>query len=277
MRAEWVTEDHWRSLRREGYAVFRGVVGEGVARPAARAIADRVGADLEDRSTWYGGCPENDGVVPMHQAQALWDLRQEPNVHAVFSELWGTSRLYVDVNRCCFRPPADPAHLGLSLGEIHWDTDPRGPRPSSLQGVVLLSDVGRDAGGYHCVPGIYRDLERWLERHARAPEFDFFNPGVSFDEAVQIEGLAGDLIVWSTQLPHGPAPNLSDRPRIAAYVAMGPPPDDPLLLGRMERWWREKRAPPYWRGLPGQLDPEPGPPARLTPLGRKLIGLDAWD
>jgi hypothetical protein len=42
-------------------------------------------------------------------------------------------------------------------------------------------------------------------------------------------------------------------------------------------WWRTKRAPPWWRGLPHQQDPEPGEPARLTALGRRLVGLDDWD
>src|SRR5712692_296616 len=34
----------------------------------------------------------------------------------------------------------------------------------------------------------------------------------------------------------------------------------------METWWLTKRAPDYWRGLAGQVDPEPGFPAALSEL-----------
>ena len=33
----------------------------------------------------------------------------------------------------------------------------------------------------------------------------------------------------------------------------------------------------FWHDAPGQQDREPGPPANLSPLGRKLIGLECWE
>ena len=82
-----------------------------------------------------------------------------------------------------------------------------------MQAVVLLTDVGRDGGGYQCLPEIYQNLEAWLDRNARRRDFDFFNPRLNKYETTQIEGKAGDVIVWSTRLPHGTATNLSNRPR----------------------------------------------------------------
>jgi hypothetical protein len=38
----------------------------------------------------------------------------------------------------------------------------------------------------------------------------------------------------------------------------------------------DERAPSCWRPWPRQIDPEPGAPAELTPLGRKLLGIDRW-
>ena len=105
----------------------------------------------------------------------------------------------------------------------------------------------------------------------------FFNPGLNDRKTLQIEGKAGDLILWSTRLPHGPAPNHSTKPRIAAFVSMGPPLDSPELRAQMKEWWSNKQAPVSWRGLPGQLEIEPGPPAKLTKLGMKLIGMLSWD
>ncbi len=84
--------------------------------------------------------------------------------------------MVADINRCLFRPPCHPDWPTISRSTIHWDTDPRAPGRGSLQGVVLLTDVGRDGGGYQCLPDIYRKLDAWLARNARRSDFDFFNP-----------------------------------------------------------------------------------------------------
>ena len=85
--------------------VIRNVVPASITGTAVREIAGFVGADLADSTTWYGGAPQLDGVVPMHHAQSLWDIRQSPNLYQVFTEFFGTPRLMVDINRCMFRPP----------------------------------------------------------------------------------------------------------------------------------------------------------------------------
>jgi hypothetical protein len=127
------------------------------------------------------------------------------------------------------------------------------------------------------LPDVYQRLELWLDRHARRKSFDFFRPGLNDCRTVQIEGNAGDVILWSTKLPHGSAANLSGRPRIAASISMQPPGDSAELRARMKRWWLTKQAPDWWRGLPGQLEIEPGDPAVLSELGMRLIGMLPWD
>ena len=256
--------------------VIRNVVPASITGNAVREIAAFVGAELADSATWYRGALRLDGVVPMHHAQSLWDIRQCPNLYRVFTEFFKNPRLMVDINRCIFRPPVHPGLPTISHGSIHWDTDPRVPGRSSLQAVVLLTDVGRDAGGFQCLPEVYQNLDAWLERYAPRDGFDFFNPGLNHREAKQIEGKAGDVILWSTKLPHGTASNLSKRPRVAAFVSMQPPADEAQLRESMKTLWLTKRAPDYWRGLPGQVDPEPGVPAALSDLGLKLIGVLPW-
>jgi hypothetical protein len=255
--------------------VIRGVVPQSITGNAVREIAGFVGADLANPKTWYRNPPRLDGIVPMHHAQSLWDIRQCPNLYYVFREFFGTPRLMVDINRCIFRPPIHPDFPAISHGTIHWDTDPRVPGPGSLQAVVLLTDVGRNGGGFQCLPQVYRNLDQWLERHACREDFDFFNPGLNNWETTQVPGKAGDVILWSTKLPHGSATNLSKRPRIAAFVSMEPP-GGKVHQEKMKTWWLAKRAPDQWRGLPGQLDPEPGNPAVLSELGLKLIGVLPW-
>jgi hypothetical protein len=272
----WIEDSHRRSFHADGYMVIRNVVPASIATNAVQEIASFVGADLVDSATWYRGAPQLDGIVPLHHAQSLWDIRQSPNLYQLFTEFFGNPRLMVDINRCIFRPPVHPRFPAISRGSIHWDTDPRTPGPASLQAVVLLSDVGRNGGGFQCLPEVYRNLDAWLNKHARHGDFDFFNPGLNRWKTTQVEGKAGDVILWSTKLPHGTAANLSKRPRVAAFVSMEPAADDALLRESMRTWWLTKRAPDYWRGLPGQMDPEPGAPAVLSELGLKLIGVVPW-
>lgn len=272
----WFTPQHRAQLQADGYAAVRGVVPRELASRAAREIAGFVGANLDDPSSWYGPHLVNRGFIPVHHAQVLWDVRQHPNLHAVYSEIHGTHKLLVDINRCAFHPPRHRRWPQAGRGEIHWDVDPRDRGRAGIQGAVLLSDVRKGGGGYQCRPDIYRRADRWLDKHARSDTFDFFNPGLTFWRAVEVEGQAGDLIVWNSRLPHGPAPNRSQRPRIVQFVSMGKIGDDAARLKKIADWYHEKRAPEIWRGLPYQQDPEPGPPARLTSLGRRLIGLDPW-
>ena len=273
---QWIHDDNREQFSCDGYMVVRNVVPPNLVANAAREIAAFVGADLADSTTWYRHPLRLDGIVPLHHAQSLWDIRQSPNLYHVFAEFFGTPRLMVDMNRCIFRPPVHRRFPKISQGTIHWDTDPKGPLPASLQGVVLLSDVSRDGGGFQCLPDVFRNLDAWLKRYARRGDFDFFYPGLNHWDATQVEGKAGDVILWSTKLPHGSAINRSNRPRIAAFVSMGRFADDAQLRDSMKTWWLTKRAPDYWRGLPGQLDPEPGRPAVLSDLGLKLIGVASW-
>lgn len=64
-----IRDHHWQQFQAEGYMVIRSVVPANIVTNAVRDIAAFVDADLADCSTWYGGDPQLDGVVPMHHAQ----------------------------------------------------------------------------------------------------------------------------------------------------------------------------------------------------------------
>jgi Phytanoyl-CoA dioxygenase (PhyH) len=269
---KWIQDWHRQHLKTHGYMAIRNVVPTSIVNRAVGDIAAFVGADLARPSTWYGGAPQLDGIVPLHHAQSLWDIRQNENLYQAFREFFGTPHLMVDIDRCLFRPPVNAAYPTVSQATMHRDTDPRVPGPGVLQGVVLLSDVAHNGGGFHCIPEVYQNLTEWLAQYATGPSFDYFNPGLKHWIPTQVEGRSGDVIIWSTKLPHGSAMNALLKPRIAAFVTMQPPAEDLHLRESMKSWWQTKRAPAYWRGLPGQMDPEPGAPAVLTELGRQLIG-----
>jgi len=88
-------------------------------------------------------------------------------------------------------------------------------------------------------------------------------------------------MIWKAALPHGNSRNCSDKRRVAQDVRMDPaePADEELREARIASW-RESSHPAFQnpRAFPG--DPRrkeaESPPAQLTPLGRKLLGLDDW-
>ena len=91
---------------------------------------------------------------------------------------------------------------------------------------------------------------------------------------------AGDLVIWDRLLAHGNGRNAGSRPRLAqvhhhvsGFRKRRAAPGAGRLLARPARTQLlgARRYPSRYR------DREQGQtPAELTPLGRKLLGLDRW-
>lgn len=261
-------------LAHKGYVVARRVAPEPLIAAAKQAIADWLGVDLSRPETWYPRDPLEWSIVPVHHAQALWDLRQHPEVHAVFSEVRGTEKLWVSMDRAIYKVPISEAHPEhRDESQIHWDLDPRTLAWPSYQGMLFLTDTTGGQGPFECVPTLFQQLESWLAAH---PDLDLEAPlDLQGHEVVQVPVQAGDLVVWDSRLPHHGGPNRGLAPRLSVPIAMWPEGSEEERAQRVA-WWRERRPPPWWRGCKGQVDPEPGEPAELTALGRKLCGLERW-
>jgi hypothetical protein len=216
------------------------------------------------------------GVVPLHQPQAFWDLRQLPGLHALFAGLLGTERLWVSMDRASFKPGGRRL---ANESQLHWDLNPREWLGRlHLQGVLCLTDTAAGQGGFECSPGLFRALPEYLARHptaGKAGAYDGERVKGSWP-TVAVEAKAGDIIVWSSLLPHRSGPNRSDRDRLAVYITYFPEGSESERRERIANW-SERRAPAWWRKWPVKNAPEPGPPAELTPLGKKLLGLERWE
>ncbi|KAL1514651.1 hypothetical protein AB1Y20_003741 [Prymnesium parvum] len=243
---------------RDGYLIVPNVISPSLTAAAATTVRRFIGADDSHPSTWYsntldiyldrtpsGKKPHHgpSGMVQLFHHRTLWAIRQEPRVHSIFADLYGTRRLYVTADRAHFKPPQNadfPAwsHPGDVHVGLHWDTDTRRaawPVPYVIQGVVYLENTTAVQGALRVVPGFHRRLASWestqmVNRSAERPE------GASAlaleAEAIPVEGTAGSLVLWHSLLPHGPAPNVGTLPRVSAYVAMLPVDAAPFLGGR---------------------------------------------
>ncbi len=278
-------EDH-AFFARNGYVIIHDAVPQQNLDAVIDALWEFLEMDRNNPEDWYREPLRPNGMVEMYQHQVLWNNRQHPRVYEAFAELLGTPRLWVSIDRACLKPPRHPAHPEYdSKGFIHWDADTTHlPMPLSVQGVLCLADTDRDQGGFQCVPELFRNFDDWLQtqpsdRNPYAPDLT----GLTIEP---IPGKAGDLIIWNRLLAHGNGHNISSKPRFAQYLSMfeaSPQAAQGEGWGgdqeaRIQQW--QERLPPDARWAPG--DPRRweqlhGTTAELTPLGRKLLGCDAWD
>ena len=136
------------------------------------AIWDFLGMDRNDREDWYRAPLSTNGMVEMYQHQALWNNRQNPRIYQAFAEILGTERLWVSIDRACFKPPGSAAHPEYdNKGFIHWDADTsKLPMPLAVQGVLYLADTTADQGGFQCVPALFRQFELVAAHPAARPQ-----------------------------------------------------------------------------------------------------------
>jgi Phytanoyl-CoA dioxygenase (PhyH) len=261
-------------LREFGWTRICGAVPVGLCERLVAALEGELGVPVHDAGRWdeYGGEPRD--LVPMWGHQAQWDIRQHPNLHRIWATLWGTDRLRVSLDSCRFTPPWKLGHA--EPYEIHWDHDPRNAAMAMFQGVLALTDTDADQGGFRCIPSLYRNREAWPSKPVidGNGEENWIAPAAG-REIVHVPAAAGDLIAWDSRLAHGNSKNMSAVPRIAFYVMMGPAVDGVFSQAAIESW-RTGRCVPWWHNRPGYDRIEPWPPASLTELGRRLLGLENW-
>ncbi|GAC1399481.1 MAG: hypothetical protein NVSMB65_17560 [Chloroflexota bacterium] len=216
-------------------------------------------------------------MIELYHHQALWNNRQHPRVYGAFADLWSAERLWVTIDRVNMNPPVRPDHD--FKGFIHWDIDTSiKPLPFEVQGVLSLTDTAADQGGFQCVPGFLKRFDTWVA--TQPPDRNTWQPDLTGLEVKSIATRAGDLLIWHSGLPHGTGRNTSTRPRLAQYISMFPAREDDEAA-RQERVvsWRE-RLPRKGRAFPGdprEWEARHGTTADLTPLGKRLLGLERWD
>lgn len=267
----------------KGYVIARGVVPKPDCDAVIDAIWEFLGMDRNNQEDWYRPPLTHGGMTEMYQHQALWNTRQSPQVHQIFSQLFHNDKLCVTIDRVGMKPPPHPDHLEYEhKGFTHWDVDTsKLPMPFGVQGVLCLADTTADMGGFQCIPGFHQGLEEWIktqpsDRNPRSPDLNSLPPGMKI---TPVPGNAGDLIIWINTLAHGNGHNVSKSIRFSQYISMFPADrlSEEAREHRINCW--QRRLPPGGSIFPGdsrEIEQTGQKTALLTPLGRKLLGLDPW-
>ena len=261
-------------LINRGWLVVPNVVPQRLCEAVVKTIEAFLDIRSDDPLTWYQHPPSDHGIVPLHHGQALWDVRQYPGVHDIFSKLYQTEALWVSMDRVAFKPPDTGWEKEIEVSPYHWDGDPSSEQ-FSLQGLVYLRDTPPELGAFSCVPDLYCELDKWLSLNDSKA---IGSLSVDFPSKI-IGASAGSLVIWHRRMPHSSSRNLGGAPRWVQYVTMDRAIDDGGIQQHRRISEFVDRRPPAWavrQKVPGQQIPEPGPTAKLTGLGRKLVGLDSW-
>ncbi len=281
-----LSEEDWNFWMHNGYIVIKNAVSREQASQTADFLWEFEEKDQNDPNTWYAP-PRAEmemkelagtGMVEVYNNQALWNNRQERKIYEAFTDIWGTDKLWVSIDRANLNFPIKP---GFEYkGFIHWDYDPE-TKPQNVQGVLALADQNDlDMGGFQCIPWLYRNYESW--KLSQPEDRDHFKPDVSSLEAktVKVKLNAGDLLIFNSTQPHGIRPNLSnDKVRIAQYISMMPAEEDneELMQWRINSW--KNRIAPSGYAFPGDprnFEQEKYDRAVLNELGEKLLGSKKW-
>ena len=268
-----------------GFVVVKQAVPSANVEALKKLLWEFQEMDPNDTSTWYA--PQlrdhamkelnNSGMVEIYNHQLLWDNRQEQRVYDAFVDIWDDENLWVTIDRANLNTPNKS---GRAFGGfIHNDVDTTlDPLPVNVQGVISLVDADGETGGFQCVPDLFRTLEEWRKRQPEGR--DGFAPDIEGFEVYPVPMLAGDLLIFNSLLAHGIRPNKSaDKVRMAQYIAMTPAAEDNTeLRERRVLSWKERRAPEGFAfpGDPREWERTKYETAVLTPLGRKLLGVDSW-
>jgi Phytanoyl-CoA dioxygenase (PhyH) len=279
-----LSEKDWNFWTANGYIVIKNAVPEEQVRRLADFLWEFEEKDPGDPTTWYAPPRAemkmkeltNTGMVEVYNHQLLWDNRQYPTIHQAFTDIWGTEKLWVTIDRANLNFPIREGYE--QKGFIHWDYDPE-TKPQNVQGVLALADQDdENMGGFQCIPELYRTYDAW--KLTQPDDRDHFKPDVTGFEIVKVKMNAGDLLIFNSLEPHGIRPNMSkDKVRLAQYISMMPAEEDNEEL---RQWritsWKERKAPEGYAfpGDPRNWEQTKYKTAELSALGKKLLGLDRW-
>ncbi len=205
-----------------GYVIVRDAAPASAVTTLREAIWEHLGAAPEDPDSWYRPSLQNGIMLQLFRAPGIAEIHAAPRIHKAFAQLAGTADLVMTTDRCGFNPPERSGDRYRGMG-LHLDLDELTPpvRPG-LQGILYLTDTAANQGALRCVPGFHRRIDAWFAERppGQSPTAEDFEAL----GAQPIAAGAGDLIIWTAALPHGPSANRAGAPRIVHYVTMYPTP-----------------------------------------------------
>ena len=139
-----ISQKHHKHFERYGYMVIENSVPIELCNAVVEAIFDFLEMNPDNPDDWYQ-LPHKPGagMVEMYQHQAMWNVYQYPLIHQIYTEIYGTHRIWVHPDRVNMKPPLHPSYPEWDhKGMYHWDVDTsKLPVTFGTQEVLFLTDT----------------------------------------------------------------------------------------------------------------------------------------
>lgn len=269
--ARVLSDEEVRSFWEDGYVLVKGAVSKQEAAHYRRVILDLIPRDLTIPEPWHSHMgrikPYHPGHDDAFDLPELLPLYANERVYSAAVQLLESERLRafdgsvgitVRNDAASETPLSQTLHIDASVPR---DVDDFLFTLEELQvgGCYYFTDVEPDGGGIHVVPGGHRLLEEEARRSpgsGRHLHNDWKR--ITHMKSVEVTGEAGDFALLHHLMPHGASHNRRPTARVAQF----------LRFVRVDHPHGVGSAPPR-RYNDAQL-------AAMSPLCRKLVGLDPW-
>lgn len=266
-----LTEEEVARFWEQGYLLVKGVLARDEAEYYRGVILDMVPRDLTIPAHWHSTAGR---IKPMNldgnhtfDTPELLPLLFNERLYAVAAQLLESPRLRA-IDGSLGITLRNQSRDGILSQTPHLDASVPADIPNFLfnleelqvGGCYYLGDVEPEGGGIHVVPGGHHLVEEKAASHSEGRHL--YNDWKRIDDfpvSVEVTGEAGDFALLHHLMPHAASHNRRPRPRVAQFT----------------RFIREDHP---------HHPAKPAPPGRyndrqleaMTPLGRKLLGVDPW-
>lgn len=254
----------------QGYLLVKGVVSREEAAYYRDLILDLVPRDLRIPEHWHVASGR---IKPMaapgnhtFDAPEFLPLFANEKLYAVAAQLLRTPRLRsmdgsigITMRNDAQResPLSQTLHIDAS---VPTDVDNFALTLEEVQvgGCYYFTDVLPDGGGIHVVPGGHRRVEEEARADPRGRHLHQDWKRITHMESIEVTGEAGDFALLHHLMPHGASHNRRPNPRVAQFM----------------RFVREDQTHGHGRRPPATYNDRQL--AAMTPLARKLLGVEPW-
>lgn len=218
------------------------------------------------------------GFLDLYHDQTLAELRQNPKCYQVFAHLFGTEKLWVVFDRVIYQTP-DENEDALPP---HVDQNPLNhPGFFNVQAMIALRDMNEFTGTLAVIPKsplFFQEYAQWASPNDGYIEYQ----GDSLPLFAGLRLKEGQIVIWDSRTTHSRFRKEGVSKRYAALVTYTLAKDNPELLDIRLKYFNDGiGGNNHEAGLRATARPRCEQSLRqtseqLTPLGRKLYGLDSW-
>jgi len=259
----------------EGYLVVRGVLDTEEAEHFARLITGLFPRDLSIPSHWKAvdgrykpfstpgnQCFDGPDFIPLHQNETLYNVMAQLLDHHRLRVRDGSIGITLRNDAPRSGDLSQGVHLDAAVPE-DVDQFMFTPEEVEIGGCYYFTDVEPGGGAIHVVPGGHRIVQEEAGAHPRGRQLHDKWREIPHLSTIEVPARAGDFVLMHHLMPHAASHNRRPQARLAQFFRYGRD-DQPYSFGD-----RPGDQPAERRFSDAQL-------AVMTPLGRKLLGVDPW-